>query len=127
MWSPETKARVLERIAAGESVRQICSGPDMPSRETVRLWLLSEPDFLAIHARARELQAEVQAERMEEVEERVLAGEIDPNAARVVLGSMQWRTERMAPKRWGSKVEHAVTGELTHKVSRIELVPMGPK
>ena len=99
----------------------------MPSRETVRLWLLSEPDFLAIHARARELQAEVQAERMEEVEERVLAGEIDPNAARVVLGSMQWRTERMAPKRWGNKVEHAVTGELTHKVSRIELVPMGQK
>lgn len=127
MWSPDTKARVLERIAAGESVRQICADPGMPERTTVRYWLLNDPQFSAIHARARELQAEAQAERMEEVEEKVISGEIDPNAARVVLGSMQWRTERMAPKRWGSKVEHAVTGELTHKVSRIELVPMGPK
>ena len=108
-------------------MRQICAEPGMPERTTVRYWLLNDPLFSAIHARARELPAEAQAERMEEVEEKVISGEIDPNAARVVLGSMQWRTERMAPKRWGSKVEHAVSGELTHKVSRIELVPMGPK
>lgn len=114
MWSPEIRTRVLERIAAGESVRQICREPGMPERTTVRVWLLNDPEFSAIHARARELQAEVQAERMEDVEEDVLAGKIDPNAARVVLGSMQWRTERMAPKRWGSKVEHEIGGSLNH-------------
>lgn len=43
---------ICERVARGESVMEICREPDMPSRDTVRVWRRSRPEFAARMAEA---------------------------------------------------------------------------
>ena len=44
----------LERLAAGESVKSICSDPEMPGWSIVQRWLRLEPDFRDRFVAARE-------------------------------------------------------------------------
>jgi hypothetical protein len=50
---------------------------------------------------------------MASIEAGVLAGKIKPKEARVVLWSKQWRAERLAPKKYGSRVvqQHVGPGD----------------
>lgn len=43
---------------------------------------------------------------MADLEERVLSGELEPAAARVVLESQRWRAIKVAPLVYGDKVDH---------------------
>ena len=53
--TPENKARVLELIGEGLSVREICRQDDMPSRQTVYNWIEKDKDFVdRIRTRVRE-------------------------------------------------------------------------
>jgi len=49
---------ICERIADGESLRAICSEPEMPNKATVFRWLGKDPAFSDQYARARDEQAE---------------------------------------------------------------------
>lgn len=124
-YSQECADLICDRVADGQSVRRICSDDDMPNRSTVLRWLDQFPEFAAKHARARVLQADVLDEDMADIEDRTLNNEIDPAAARVVLGSKQWRAARMAPKKYGDRVEQIHSGEL--KIEKIERVIVDPK
>lgn len=43
-WDRAEVMRVVcERIAGGESVRQICEGPDMPDRRQINRWIAADP------------------------------------------------------------------------------------
>ena len=60
------------------------------------------------YARARETRADARAEAIDDLAQRVIAGEIDPNAARVAMDAQKWLTARENPKRYGEKLD--VTG-----------------
>jgi hypothetical protein len=53
MFSQELAAAVCERMANGESLRQICRDDPMPSYATVMKWAATIPEFAANYARAR--------------------------------------------------------------------------
>src|SRR6185312_6405316 len=53
---------ICERIANGESVRQICSDPEMPCMTSVFNWLRKHEDFVKQYARAKEAQVEALGE-----------------------------------------------------------------
>jgi hypothetical protein len=82
----------------------------MPSRQTVRRWLLTTEyaDFHANYARARLDQADSYAELALEVADNAEPGKAD--AARLMVDTLKWTAGRMAPKRWGDRVAHEVTG-----------------
>lgn len=101
---------ICDQIAAGGSLRRICKAPGMPHRNTVNAWLSQHESFRAKYARARENQAEHHEDLVEEIEVLTLKGEIDPQAARVVIASKQWRMEKLKPKVYGKKVELEVPG-----------------
>ena len=63
-FTAEMANTICERIADGESLRQICTGEDMPGRSTVRQWLAKYPEFARQYAHARDQQADVMAERI---------------------------------------------------------------
>jgi len=90
----------------------------MPDRTTVNRWLSVYDDFASKYARARVIQADHLQEDMADIEDRTLSGEIDPAAARVVLGSKQWRASKLAPKIYGDKqqVEHSVSDTLAQTI-----------
>lgn len=56
--SPELLERVLERIADGEYLEEVCRDPDMPSATTVKKYKRQDAKFASAYARAREDQME---------------------------------------------------------------------
>jgi hypothetical protein len=50
---------ICDRLMDGESLKSICSEPEMPSRVTVCKWLGRIPSFATMYARAREVQADM--------------------------------------------------------------------
>ena len=108
--TPELLDAIVERIAAGESLRSVCRDDAMPGMTTVFGWLADDEQFRSKYARARDAQAEVMDDKIVSLAERVEQGDMDPQAARVAIGAYQWRAAKLAPKRYGDKVEHEHTG-----------------
>lgn len=94
-YSPELAARLCERIADGESMRAVCAGTGMPARRTVYEWLAGNEDFMRRYALAKQSRAHDVFDDMERIEQALESGEIDPNAARVILDSRKWRLARI--------------------------------
>ena len=119
--TPEVMDEIVKRISDGESMRSVCRDKRMPSIDAVMNWQRDDPDFAYRCARARELQAEVMDEKILSVAERVENGEMDPHAARVVLSAYQWRAAKLAPKKYGEKIEttHQVGESITKIVREI--------
>jgi hypothetical protein len=119
--SPEVMDEIVHRISEGESLRAVCRDKRMPSIWTVMDWQRDDAEFANRCARARELQAEVMDEKILSVADRVETGEMDPNSARVVLSAYQWRAAKLAPKKYGEKIEttHQVGESITKIVREI--------
>jgi len=96
---------ICERLANKESMRKICLDPHMPDRTTVQEWIAKDSGFATRCARAREEQADYIVEDCAEIEDKTLSGEINPAAARAVLASKQWRAAKLAPKKYGDKLQ----------------------
>ncbi len=116
-WPVEIRDTILQRIAEGESLRRICEDDGMPGKSTVMDWLEADEDFRTKYARARARQADSIVESFSDLEDRVLSGELKPDAAKVVLWSRQWRAAKLRPKVYGEKVE--MTHEAGESVQRI--------
>lgn len=112
-YSEKIGSIICARIADGESLRMICADAKMPGRRTVLDWLDDDrySAFRAKYARARENQADYLEEEMCDIERDTLSGKLDPKAARVVLGSKQWRAEKLAPKKYGNRLNLEGSGE----------------
>ena len=105
----EEKANEICSILAQDegSLRSICAREDMPSTDTVLRWLNQHEDFRARYARARLDQAHASVHRMREIEDKILSGELEPNAARVVLDSIKWRASKLGAKVYGDRIQHS--------------------
>ena len=53
-FSEEIVTAICERMAGGETLRKICSDPDMPNRNTVLRWVRNDDGFKKQYAIARE-------------------------------------------------------------------------
>lgn len=109
---------ICERIASGESVRQICMDEEMPAQSTVYKWLIDHEGFSEKYARAREVQAEFLAEEIihiaddssgdlisgEDGEERVNTEFVARSRLRV--DARKWYASKVAPKKYGDRVTH---------------------
>lgn len=104
----ELAQTICEKIADGDSLRSICNDENMPNRTTVLRWLEANPEFAAIHARAREAQADVMDDKIMSTADACTPE--DANAARVKIEAYKWRAARLAPKRYGDTSKLALTG-----------------
>ena len=100
--TPELCAEICERLASGEPLSAICADDHMPARQKVYEWLDADPEFSGQHARAEKQAASAIVDTMRGIEEDVLSGAVDPNAARTVLWSRQWRAGK-ADARYGDR------------------------
>jgi hypothetical protein len=108
LYSPEIADAILERLANGESMVQICSDAKMPGLRTVMRWAVDNDDFGTEYARAREAQAEVMDDKILTAAETAKA---DPQAARVQIEAYKWRAAKLAPKRFGDRIDVTSGGE----------------
>lgn len=127
-FDDEIAATICERLAAGESLRAICSAEEMPDRGTVIRWVLSNEYFAAKYAQAREIQAELLVDEMQEiaddgtndwVERTGRGGEslgwmVNGEAvarSKVRLEQRRWYAEKLLPKKYGVRQELKLTAD----------------
>lgn len=118
-FTDEIAERVLDQLAEGKSLVEICRADDMPSARTVHQWVADNPNFSQNYTRAREVQAEFMDDKVMQVAER--AGE-DPQAAKVKIDAYKWRASHLAPKKYGTKLDLTSAGDkLTGATSEVDL------
>lgn len=125
-FTEEIAEELCERLSEGESMRHICRDSHLPNRRTVLRWMAERPDFASNIARAREGQADCLHDDMADIEAEIRSGALDPQAARIIIWSKQWRASKLAPKKYGDKASMEVTGKdggpiETRELSQLEL------
>ena len=104
-YSADTATRICERLAAGESLRAICTEDEMPSEALVRKWVIQdEAGFGAQYARARDKGLDVLADECMEIADRQHEGTGAVARDRLRFDARRWYLSKLAPKRYGDKV-----------------------
>ncbi len=93
---------ICQRLALGESFRQICREKAMPDRVTVIRWKNDNAEFCNQYARAREDQADTYAELG--LEAAIHAD--DPAKGRLAFDAYRWAAGKLKPGTYGDKVQH---------------------
>jgi len=96
---------ICERLGNGESLLRICNDPHIPSRWSVFRWLDEHADFATKYARAREIQADFMNDLINETAR--LANAINAPAVRVQVDAYKWTAEKLKPRAYGNKIQHA--------------------
>ena len=109
MWeyTEELADKICEGLMEGKSMVKICKSPDMPSRSTILRWMNDLPEFEAKCARARLMQADLMDDLILDIAEN--CDEDNYQSSKVKLSAYQWRAAKLAPKKYGEKLQH--TGE----------------
>jgi len=122
--------KILKRLMLGESLRSICSDEGMPDRTTVFNWLLEDQEFSSRYARAREVQAEVMVDEMQDIADNGANDWMERNSrngeapgwvingeavarSKLRLEQRRWYAEKLLPKKYGAKLEHKHSGSIT--------------
>ncbi len=92
---------ICERLACGESLREMCLTDDnLPCERTVYRWLLQSASFCQKYARAREFQAEPHLEDILEIADDPT---LEPNAKNVRIDARKWKMSKLAAKKYGDR------------------------
>lgn len=92
---------ILALIESGESERGACEQIGM-NRSTFRsrALKLGAADH---YARATSALAQFQVEQFETIMEKVEAGSLDPQTAKVIMDGRKWIASKLFPRQWGDK------------------------
>ena len=102
--------KICAMIADGVSLRSASKQHDV-NDTTFLSWCDLIPELDEQYTRAREARGVYYGDRIGEVVEKTITGEIDPAAARAAIDGLKWTAARMASKRLGDKIQAEVTGK----------------
>ncbi len=115
-FTAELGEKLCDLLSEGRSVLAISKMDGMPPESTIRGWARkakwSNEAFVASYAHAREMGADHEFDRIEEIEQRLEREEIDPHAARVLIDSIKWRLSKKLPRIYGERSHLEVSGGL---------------
>jgi hypothetical protein len=104
----ETLAEVFRQLAEGKTLIEICAEKGMPSKATIYRMVEESPQLRDDYARARSKQADTFAE-MIVAESRTST---DAQLGRLRMDALKWAASKIAPKKYGDKVEVEHAGEV---------------
>ena len=117
---------ICERIANGESLRNICRDKSMPNKDTVHSWLNKDKEFSDQYARACARREDSFFDDLIEIADSVTADAAEVAKARVQIDARKWVLSRMNPKKYGDRVQQEVSGSIGAEVTLIERVIVDP-
>lgn len=110
-YTPELGKEIGDAIAASELglIHLVNANPHWPQRATIFEWRLKFPEFADIYSRAKEEQAEVVVEFMQELMNEPHKWEdpetgltkIDVPMLNLKLNHMKWHAGKLKPKKFG--------------------------
>jgi len=107
---------LVVRFSEGESLRAVCRDAGMPSVGTVRGWAREDREGFAEHYRqARLLQLDYWADEIIDIADQA---NLDPRDGQVRIDTRKWSMSKLAPRRFGDRLLHAVDPEapIRHEV-----------
>ena len=133
IYTPELATAICTQIAEGKSLRAIAATEGMPSVTAIMGWLGSgdKPEFVLQYARAHEARAETMGEELLAIaDEECTAVKADKHGAqgdadgmvevvfdatavarnRLRVDARKWLMSKMAPKKYGDKVQAEHSG-----------------
>lgn len=141
-YSPKIADAICAEIATTDaSILRICARDDMPAQSSVYLWLSKHPEFSEKYARARESQADVLAAQTIAIaddgsgdtvtryrEDGSTYEAVDQEhiqRSRLRVDARKWLASKLAPKKYGDKLDLGVSdgngGPVRHKIT-VEMV-----
>lgn len=135
-YNQDLAAFVCERISNGESVRKICSDPDMPASSSIFKWLILHQEFAEQYTRAREAQMDAMVEEILEISDDTAKDTLSTdsgekpnsewiNRSRLRVDTRKWLMSKLAPKKYGDKLEHS--GPDGGPIQIVSTIPRPPK
>ncbi len=106
----EIGEKICAAVSEGSNLTKLCTTEGFPSIQNVYNWFKTQPQFFEDYARARELRASIRASRIDDYCEMVKAGELDANAARVIIDAEKWQAAHEQPKVYGDRIQNQLTG-----------------
>lgn len=131
-FTDDVAGEICDRIANGQSLREICREDGMPDKSTVLRWL-GDSRYAAFrdqYARAREAQADHFAEEILEISDdarndwmmRQIGEEVAAvpdhehiSRSKLRVDSRKWLMSKLAPKKYGDKLELGGSLNITHE------------
>ncbi len=123
LYTEALAAKICQRLAEGETLRSVCRDQAMPDKATVLRWLAdkTKTDFRDQYAHARDMQADALFDEALEIADDA-SGDwaVDKDGkktldhehvqrSRLRVDTRKWAAGKLAPKRYGDKLQH--TGE----------------
>lgn len=115
------KEIIIAGLFEGKSLKKILENDEsLPSRTRVYEWLNSEHEkydesFRNNYAYAREESADIDVDKMEDLNQELRDKKIDPQTARVIADNLKWTAGRKKPKKYGDKLGLEHSGEIKTK------------
>jgi len=110
-FTPELAAEICRRVADGKSLRTVCASKGMPGRRTVHTWLAADSEFRAQYAVARDYMVDALAEEALHLARTATAA--NAHARRLYVDAVRWYVGKVAPKKFGDRLDMNVTGQVT--------------
>lgn len=114
--TPEIMEEFLRRISHGRSIANVCADSDMPDSSTIYDWIAKDASFSERYARACADRGLLYADRISDINEQLMRGEIAPDVARVAIDSYKWISARLVPKLYGDRQSVDVAVTHTHQL-----------
>jgi len=101
IYSKELVEEICKRLGNGQTLRSICREEGFPNQDTVHNWLNKYPEFVEQYTHARSQQADTYAEMI--IDEAFSSH--DAAIGRLRMDALKWAASKMAPKKYGDKIE----------------------
>jgi hypothetical protein len=123
LYTPELAQAVLDRLSNGELLVEITDSDGMPSASTISLWKRTIDGFSQAYAHARQVQAQVVAERAVAKARQAK----DAGLGRLAFDADRWLASRIDPANYGDKIQHTGDGGGPLQVEEIRRTIVDPK
>lgn len=127
-FTPETVDAICEHIAQGKSLVRWSAVEGNAGYTTVMRWLRDSEEFRNKYACAREAQADFLAEEIVQIADDGLNDTYETEdgpktnqdviaRSRLRVDARKWYASKLAPKKYGDKVETTHTGAIDHSLT----------
>ena len=106
IYSEELAEEICDRIAKGESIKEICADKEsgwLPGESTVYRWLSDNDAFRERYTHAREAQADGKFDEAWRIAKSATAESVQ--VARLQVDTIKWQAAKLAPKKYGDSVK----------------------
>ena len=92
--------KILELLASGQALHQLCQAPEFPTSRSIYRWLGERPDFARKYSEARAAQADAVFDRGFEA----AWNAEDAGLGRLKLDAAKWYCAKLAPRKYSDRL-----------------------